>query len=137
MTEDPAAATEALAVAAFAAEAARAARGDARHEHAVAGLDVLDPAADALDGADGLVAEDASVGDLGDVALQDVQIGAADRDGVDAHDRVGVVDDHRHRDVLPRLVLRTVIHECLHLRPPSTARDYVPAITSDLSVASL
>ena len=92
VAEDPAAAAEALAVAALAAEAARAARGDARHEHAVAGLTCLHARADRLDGADRLVAEDAPVGDLGDVALQDVQVGAADRDRVDADDRVGVVD---------------------------------------------
>jgi hypothetical protein len=53
--------------------------------------DVLDAGADLLDGADRLVAEDAPVGDGGDVALEDVQVGAADGDGVDAHDGVGVV----------------------------------------------
>ena len=37
VAEDPAAAAEALAVAALAAEPARAARGDARDEHPVAG----------------------------------------------------------------------------------------------------
>ena len=91
VAEDPAAAAEALAVAALPAEAAGAAGGDARDEHPVADLDVLHAGADRLDGADGLVAEDAPVGHGRDVALQDVQVGAADRDGVDPHDGVGVV----------------------------------------------
>ena len=63
----------------------------------------LDAGADRLDGADGLVAEDPAVGDGRDVALEDVQVGAADRHGVDAHDGVGVVDDRRLRHLLPRL----------------------------------
>ena len=90
VTEDPAAAAEALAVAALAAEAAGAARGDARHEHLVADLHVLHARSDLFDGADGLVTEDAAVGHRGHVALQDVQVGAADRHRVDANDRVGV-----------------------------------------------
>ena len=74
----------------------------------------LTPAPTSLDGADRLVAEDAAVGDRGDVALEDVQVGAADRDGVDPHDGVGVVDDARSRDLLPRLVAGTVVDECAH-----------------------
>ena len=62
VAEDPAAAAEALAVAALPAEAAGAAGGDAGHEHAVADLAVLHAGADRLDGADRLVAEDAAVG---------------------------------------------------------------------------
>ena len=77
-------------------------------------LTVLDAGADRLDGADGLVAEDAAVGHRGDVALEDVQVGAADRDGVDPHDRVGVVDDDRRGDLLPRLLPGAVVHDCAH-----------------------
>ena len=102
VAEDPAAAAEALAVAAFAAVAARPAGGDAGHEDPVADGDVLHPGADGLDGADGLVAEDPPVGDGGDVALQDVQVRAADRHGVDPHDGVGVVDDRRAWGPPPR-----------------------------------
>ena len=87
VAEDPAAAAEALAVAAFAAEPAGPAGAHAGHEDPVADLHRLDPGADGVDGADGLVAEDPPVGDGGDVALEDVQIGAADRGGVDADDR--------------------------------------------------
>ena len=64
------------------------------------------PGADLVDGADGLVAEDPAVGDGGHVAFEDVQVGAADRHRVDAHDRVGVVLDDRVRDFLPALVAR-------------------------------
>ena len=86
VTEDPAAAAEALAVAALPAVAAGPACGDARDEHAVADLDVLHSGAYGFDGADGFVAEDAPVGDGGDVALEDVEVGPADRHRVDSYD---------------------------------------------------
>ena len=114
VAEDPAAAAEALAVAALPAEAARAARRDARDEHPVADLDRLDAGADCLDRADRLVAEDPAVGHRRDVALEDVQIGAADGDGVDADDGVGVARDRGLRDLLPGLLAGSVIHERLH-----------------------
>ena len=101
VAEDPAATTEALTGVAVAAVLAGPACGDARDEHAVADLDAADAVADGLDGADGLVAEDAAVGHRGHVALEDVQVGAADRGGVDPHDRVGAVDDHRVGDLFP------------------------------------
>ena len=90
VAEDPTATTDAQPVVTFAAEPARAARRDARHEHAVAGLHVLHAGADRFDRADRFVAEDAPVGDLGNVTLEDVQIGAADRDGVDANNGIGI-----------------------------------------------
>jgi hypothetical protein len=114
VAEDPAAATQALPVAPLTAEAARAASGDAGDEHAVTRDDVLHARADHLDGPDRLVAQDPPVRDLGYVALQDVQVGAADRHRVHAHDRVRVGTDLRLGDVLPRLAPRPVIHECLH-----------------------
>ena len=104
VAEDPAAAAEALPVAALAAEPARAARGDAGDEHAVADLDRLHAGADRLDGPDRFVAEDPPVGHGRNVALEDVQIRAADRRGVDAHDRVRVGGDLRLRHVLPGLL---------------------------------
>ena len=88
MAEDPAASAGAEAVARLLAEAAAAARRDARDEHAVALSERRDGVADLDDGSDGLVAEDPSRLDLGDVALEDVQVGPADRRGVDADDRV-------------------------------------------------
>ena len=67
-----------------------------------------------LDGADRFVAEDAPVGHRGDVTLQDVQVGSADGDGVDADDRVGVVDNDGHRNLFPCFLAGTVVHECTH-----------------------
>ena len=67
-----------------------------------------------LDGADRFVAEDASRRHFGDVALQDVEVGAADRHGVDAHDRVRVGEDPRIGNLFPCLASGTVVHECLH-----------------------
>ena len=101
MAEDPAAAAQALAVAAFPAEPARAAGGDARDEHPIAGLDVLHAGADGLDRADRFVAQNAAVGDGRDVALEDVQIGAADGDRVDPHDGVGVGLQCRFGNLIP------------------------------------
>ena len=79
--EDPAAAAQALAVAGLLAEAAAPAGADARHQHAVADSDARHAGADLLDGADRLVAEHASRAALGHVALEDVQVGPADRRG--------------------------------------------------------
>ncbi len=78
VAEDPAAAAEALPVGALAAVPAAAAGGDAGHEDAVADSDALHAGPDGLDGADGFMAEDAAVDDGGNVALEDVEVGAAD-----------------------------------------------------------
>jgi hypothetical protein len=90
VAQDPAAPAEALAVASLAAVPARTTSGDARHQHLVAGPHVLHAGADFLDRADRFVAEDAAVGHGWDVALEDVQIGAADRHGIHPHDGIGV-----------------------------------------------
>ena len=118
VAEDPPAAAEALAVSSVPAEAARTARRDARDEHPVADLDRLDAGADCLDRPDRLVAEDPSVGHRGNVTLEDVQIGAADRDGVDADDRVGVARDRGLGYIFPSLLTGSVVHERLHGEPP-------------------
>ncbi len=60
------------------------------------------------------MAEHTSVGDGGDVAFEDVEIGAADRGRVDTDDRVGVVDDHRVGRLLPCLVAGAMVNERLH-----------------------
>ena len=60
------------------------------------------------------MAEDPSVGHRGYITLHDVQIRAADGGGVDAHDRVGAINDHRVGHSFPRLLAGTVIHESLH-----------------------
>ena len=88
--ERPAAALGALAVAALAAEPARSAAGDAGDEHAVSRNDTAHRLAHLLDRSDGLMPEDPTCLDLGDVALEDVQVGATDRDRIDSDDDVGV-----------------------------------------------
>jgi hypothetical protein len=126
VTENPAAPTQALPVPSLATKAARAASGDAGDEHAVARDDLLHARADRLDGADRLVAQDAPVRDLGYVALQDVQVGAANRHRIHAHDHVRIGTDLRLGDVLPRLAPRPVIHECLHRRSCLAVDPMVP-----------
>ena len=84
----------------------------------VADLDVLHPGPDLFDGAHRLVAEDAAVGDGRYITLEDVQVGATDRDRVDPDDRVRVVDDHRVWDFFPRLVPGSVVDDSKHGEPP-------------------
>src|SRR5690606_37904581 len=114
VAEDPAAAVQALAVGALPAVAAGAPRADAGHEHLVADLHVPHAGPDLLDGAHGLVAEDAPVGHGGHVPLQDVEVGAADGHGVDPHDGVGVVLEGGVRDLLPGLPTGTVVDDRTH-----------------------
>ena len=114
MAEDPAATAEALAVAALPAEAAGAARCDARHENTVADAESLDACADRFHGADRFVAEDAAVGDGGHVALQDVEVCTADRDGINANDGVGVGLERWVGHVFPCLASGSVIDERTH-----------------------
>ena len=114
MAEDPAAAAGAEAVAALLAEAAAAAGGDAGDEHAVARLERRDRGADLDDRADGLVAEDRPGLHLGDVALEDVQVGSADRRRVDADDRVRRLLDARIRDLVPGALAGAVVDERFH-----------------------
>src|ERR1019366_7813088 len=85
VAENPASPAQALPVAGFAAVPAGTTRGDARHQHLVAGLDVLHPGTDRLDSPDRFVAEDAPVGDDRDVTLEDVQVGSANGDRVHTH----------------------------------------------------
>jgi hypothetical protein len=67
-----------------------------------------------LDSSDGLVTEHGAGRGLGHVALEDVQVGAADRRGIDAHDRVGGVEDRWIIDGVPAALPGAVIHESLH-----------------------
>jgi hypothetical protein len=60
------------------------------------------------------VAEDPTGRHGRNIALQDVQVGAADRDSIDANDGVRVVADRRLRDLLPRLVAGSVVHNSVH-----------------------
>jgi len=60
------------------------------------------------------VAEDAAGLNLRHVALQDVQVRATDRDGVDTDDRVEVISKLRVRDLVPTLLTSPLIHESAH-----------------------
>ena len=75
---------------------------------------VVTAAADLDDRTDGLVAEDRARRHLGNVSLQDVEVGSADRRHVDADDRVRRVDDHRIRDLFPGPLAGAVVHERFH-----------------------
>lgn len=70
------------------------------------------------DHTNGLVAEDASVGDCRDVSGQDVEIGSANGCRIDANDHVcGICDggicDGGIGDIFPGLAARTVVAKCL------------------------
>jgi hypothetical protein len=116
MAEDPADPAHRLAVRRHAplAVLAAPALGDGGDEHAVADAEPLHRVADFGDGAHRLVAEDAAVGDGGDVTVQDVEVGTADRGGVHPHDHVGRFGDGGVGDVLPGLAARSVVYESLH-----------------------
>jgi hypothetical protein len=100
--QDPATPRQALSVAAFPAEPAPAARTDARHQHPVALADPANAGTGLLHRPDRLMAEDPALGDLGNVALEDVQVRTADRDGIHPHDHVAIVGDFRVGNRLPR-----------------------------------
>jgi len=76
-------------------------------DHAVPHGEPAHRLADLGDRPDTVVPEDPAVGHRGDVALEDGQVGAADRAGGHRH-------GHIRRDFLPRIVARSVIDERLH-----------------------
>src|SRR4029450_2976371 len=117
------------------AVAAPPAASDRRYQHAVADGEAGDRGADLGHGADRLVPEDPSGVHGGDVPVQDVQVGAADRGGVDADDDVGGFLDGRVGHVLPRLASRAVEHERLHgcLRGGETANVFGTTVLARLN----
>ena len=74
----------------------------------IPGPNVSDRGAGFLDGTDGLVPENATLLDLRDVALEDMQIGAADRHRVDPHDDVGIGSEVGIRHFFPAALPGTV-----------------------------
>jgi hypothetical protein len=114
--EDPATSAGAQAVSALAAEPAPAARRDARDEDSIAGADRRDARPDLLDRADGFVTQDPTFAHVGYVPLEDVEIGSADRDGVDADDGIRGVHDRWVRNLFPSLLTWSVVHDRLHRR---------------------
>jgi hypothetical protein len=116
VAEDPADPADGLAVrrhASLAVPAAAAFR-DGRDQHAITDRESLDRPTDLGDGADSFMTEDAALGDRGDIALEDVQVGAADRSGVDPHHHVRRFLDRRVRNLFPCLLPGPVIDQRLH-----------------------
>lgn len=114
MAEDPAATAPALAVRPLPAVGAAPARGDAGDQYPVTRPHGPDVTADLDDLADGLVAEDRTGAYFRNVALEDVQVRAADGDGSDAHDRVGGILDRWVGDLFPGGLSGAVEHVAFH-----------------------
>ncbi|BEL06014.1 hypothetical protein Q0Z83_042050 [Actinoplanes sichuanensis] len=114
MAENPAASAETLSVAALTAESADAARRDARRQHPVAGGQAGHATAGLDDGADRFVTEDPTGRHLRHVPAQDVQVGTANRDGIDPNHRVTWLLDDRIGDFRPGSDPRSAAYQSLH-----------------------
>jgi hypothetical protein len=117
------------------AVAAAAALGDGRDQHPVADAESLHRLADLGDRADRFVPQDAAVGHRRDVTLQDVQVGTADRRGVDPDHDVGRFGDRGIGNVLPGLAARAVVHQCFHGLDANSAAPGLAVAESDHSGA--
>jgi hypothetical protein len=111
VAEDPASAAEALPVLAGSTEATAATGRDTGDKDPVSDATTRHGRTDLLDRPYGLVTEDPAVADGRHVALQDVQVSAADRHCVDAHHRVGGFD----HSGLGHLVTRADRDRCTRL----------------------
>ena len=117
VTENPADTTNGLAVRRLVrlTVGALTAAGHGGNDNAVADLQISHRGANLGDGADSLMAEDASVVHLGAVTLEDVQVSTANGGGVDTGDNVRGLKNGGVRDFLPgALLIGTVVHICLH-----------------------
>ena len=99
---------------AAAAVDAGGADGDAGDEDAVAGLEAADAGAEVLDDADAFVAEDGAGDAGGDVAFEDVHVGAADGCFFDLDDRVGGVFEGGARALFQSYLANAFVDECFH-----------------------
>lgn len=129
VAQDPAATAQALAARLPPAVVAASAGGDARDEDPVAAVHGAHVGAGLDDFADRLVAQHGSGAYLGDVAFEDVQVGAADGGRVDTHDDVGGLLDARVGDLVPGRLAGAVEHECLHGERSSSVRRLVSVPT--------
>lgn len=66
------------------------------------------------DGPDRLMAQNPPLGHRRDIALENMQVGAADRRGVDPHHHVSRLLDHGIGDLFPGLLPGPVVHQRLH-----------------------
>jgi hypothetical protein len=104
----------ALRLQALVAHEARAARDVERDHDPVARLEVGHLAADLLDDAHRLMAEDVALVEERSHDLVEVEIRTADRGRRDPNDRVGRVLDHRVRHVIDAYVSLAVPRDRLH-----------------------
>jgi hypothetical protein len=111
-------ACRAIRVHAAPARLAFATRGDARNQHVIARLEGGNGGPGLLDDANTFVPEHATSLAARHIALENVQICAADRRSRDAHDRIGGRDERRQRAFVERFLARTVIHERFHHPAP-------------------
>jgi hypothetical protein len=102
----------------FFAEVALAAKDVERHEHAIAGFQILDVAADLLDHADELVAERLSDTRIRHEAVIQVQVRPADAGAHHTHDGVARVLYFGDRLVDDTHAIRASISHCKHLVSP-------------------
>jgi len=115
VTEDPADTTgafvgEAMRIESLLAELAMSAGADAGDHDPVADGQIRDRAAELGDHTHTFVTEDAAWCHGGDVAL-----GAADRGGLDLHDGIGRLENHRIGDIGPVDLVGALIDECFHI----------------------
>jgi len=112
--ENPSTPAQALAIAALVAKAATPTRADARHQHAIADGNGAHAGSHILDDADGLVAEDRPRFRLWHISLEDMQVAAADRAGVDPNDNVGRINDRGVLDGVPTTLTGAMVNKSLH-----------------------
>ena len=96
------------------AEVADAAGGDAGDEHEISWVKGGHARADCLDHAHTLVSENAARGDAGNVAFQDMQVGAANGRFGDANDGVAPLTNRRLGFALPRSLTRAAVNQPFH-----------------------
>src|SRR5215472_9298261 len=121
VAENPATATEALAVLSFATVPALAASRDARDQNLLSWPDCPYPAAYLDDRCDRLVPEDAAAAHLRYVTGQNMQVSAADCGRVHLHDRICIVCNLRVRHLFNCLMARPVVDHCTHVTRLSSA----------------
>ena len=114
VAQGPPSSCGALPVAGLSTESTAAARGDARDQDVVTRLDVPHCGAHFLDRADRFVSQDATRLHLRHVALEDVEVGSADGDRVDADDHVRVRLEGGIGYLLPLTLAGSVVDECAH-----------------------
>ena len=117
-----------MAVEALATVGASPAGADTRQDDPVTDGQSGDPLADLGDHADALVTQDAADLDLRNIAVEDMEVGSADRGGDHLDDDISRLFDLRIGYFVPCLLAGTFVDECFHDGPPTVHfRHRVPA----------